>query len=158
MDPLPRLAARVFDAAPEAPEFAPRHIRTRAGKLNLRAAPDTSSNVLAKLDAGSILKASALRGDWLRVTTPGNVSGWIHTAYQGEVSTLGRWPAIAQMPLLDSLSSQARPVALVDANGEKEGWIAGPIAGPATSVLVAGSDSGADDETAAGGGSSGAFE
>jgi murein DD-endopeptidase MepM/ murein hydrolase activator NlpD/SH3-like domain-containing protein len=177
MDPLPRLAARVFGAAPEAPEFTPRHIRTRAGKLNLRAAPDTSSNVLGQLDAGSILKASALRGDWLRVTTPGNVSGWIHTAYQGEVSTLGRWPAVAQMPLLDSLSSQARPVALVgaadeldvigrhathllvrDANGEKEGWIAGPIAGPATSVLVAGSDSGADDETAAGGGSSGAFE
>lgn len=177
MDPLPRLAARLFETAPPVPEFSPRHIRTHAGKLNLRAAPDTSSNVLEQLDSGSILTASAVRGDWLRVTTPANVSGWIHEAYQEELSPLGRWRAVAQMPLLDSLSSQARAVALIDAdeeldvigryathllvrdaNGEKEGWIAGPLAGLAPSVLVASGGGELEESSTGSAGSSGASE
>jgi murein DD-endopeptidase MepM/ murein hydrolase activator NlpD len=155
MDPLPRLAARVFDPAPEAVEFSPRHVRTYAGKLNLRAEPDISSEVLQQLDAGSIVKTSAIRGDWLRVTTPADVSGWIHKDYQEDVLSMGRWQALAPTLLLDSLVSNARPVALVDADddldvigsyamhllvrnadGQKEGWIAGPVAGPATFSTV----------------------
>src|SRR5690606_17554280 len=95
MDPLPRLAARIFEQPPEMLEFPPRHVRTHAGKLNLRVAPDTSSEILEQLDAGSIVKASALRGEWLRVSTPWKVSGWIHRNYQEEVSSVGRWQAAA---------------------------------------------------------------
>jgi hypothetical protein len=168
MDPLPRLAARVFDAAPEAVEFAPRHVRTHAGKLNLRAEPDTSSEVLGQLDAGSIVKTSAIRGDWLRVTTPADVSGWIHKAYQEDALPVGRWQAVAPTLLLDSLLSGARPVALVDADdeldvigtyathllvrnvdGKKEGWIAGPVAGLEMPTAVAASDGRAESTTAA---------
>jgi murein DD-endopeptidase MepM/ murein hydrolase activator NlpD/SH3-like domain-containing protein len=156
MDPLPRLAARVFDAAPEAIEFSPRHVRTHAGKLNLRAEPDTSSEVLEQLEAGSIVKTSAIRGDWLRVTTPAEVSGWIHKDYQEDVFSVGRWHAIAPTLLLDSLMGNARPVALVgaheeldvigsyathllvrDAGGQKEGWIAGPVARLEPSTVAA---------------------
>ena len=170
MDPLPRLAARVFDAAPEAIEFSPRHVRTHAGKLNLRAEPDTSSEVLEQLDAGSIVKTSAIRGEWLRVTTPADVSGWIHKDYQEDVLPVGRWQAVAPTLLLDSLMSNARPIALVDvddeldvigryathllvrnADGQKEGWIAGPIAGLETSMAVAASDERADKGAAAAG-------
>ena len=167
MDPLPRLAARVFDATPEAVEFSPRHVRTHAGKLNLRAGPDTSSEVLAQLDAGSIVKTSAIRGDWLRVRTPAGVSGWIHKGYQEEVLPVGRWQAVGPTLLLDSLMSDARPVALVDAedeldvigsysthllvrnaDGQKEGWIAGPIAGLATASIAIVEASGEGGETA----------
>jgi hypothetical protein len=168
MDPLPRLVARVFDAVPEAVEFAPRHVRTHAGKLNLRAEPDTSSEVLGQLDAGSIVKTSAIRGDWLRVTTPADVSGWIHKAYQEDALPVGRWQAVAPTLLLDSLLSGARPVALVNADdeldvigtyathllvrnvdGRKEGWIAGPVAGLEMPTAVAASDGRAESTTAA---------
>src|SRR5690606_29873655 len=118
MDPLPRLAARVFEEPPETMEFPPRHVRTHAGKLNLRAAPDTSSEVLEQLDAGSVVKASAVRGEWLRVTTPWNASGWIHRNYHEEVSSVGRWEAAAPTVLLDSLSARALPVALVGPDEE----------------------------------------
>jgi hypothetical protein len=148
MDPLPRLAARVFDSIPEPPEFSPRHVRTHAGKLNLRAEPDRASEVLEQLDAGSIVRTSAIRGDWLRVTTPADVSGWIHKDYQDDAEPLGRWRVVAPTLLLDTVTGNARPVALVapdeeldvigtyathllvqNADGQKTGWIAGPVAG-----------------------------
>ena len=176
MDPLPRLAARLFEQAPEAPEFPPRHVRTHGGGLNLRAAPDTSAEVVQQLDAGSIVKTSAIRGEWLRVTTPANVSGWIHKAYHEEPTPLGRWPAIAPTLLLDSLGSRARPVALVDSDDElevigsyathllvretdggKEGWIAGPLPDFATPTIVVAADGG-NEQSGAAGGSSGAYE
>ena len=168
MDPLPRLAARVFDAAPPEVEFSPRHVRTHAGRLNLRAEPDTSSEVLEQLEAGSIVKTSAIRGDWLRVTTPADLSGWIHKDYQEDALPVRRWHAVAPTLLLDSLTSDARPVALVDADdelgvignyathvlvrdadGEKEGWIAGPIAGRETSTAVAASGERVEKDPAA---------
>ena len=147
MDPLPRLAGRFFAEPPETLKFSPRHVRTHAGKLNLRAAPDTSSEVLEQLDAGSIVKASAVRGEWLRVTTPWNASGWIHRNYHEEVSSVGQWQASAPTVLLDSVSARALPVALVKADeeldvigsyathllvraadGQSVGWLAGPLA------------------------------
>jgi SH3-like domain-containing protein len=153
MDPLPRLAARMFDAAPDAVLFLPRYVRTHAGKLNLRAAPDISSAVLEQLEAGSIVRTAAIRGDWIRVTTPANVSGWIHRNYQEDVSSRGRWRPPGPTVLLDSLMSLARPVALVgagdelevigsyashilvrDAAGQIEGWIAGPVSGVSDST------------------------
>lgn len=153
MDPLPRLAARVFDSEPETSEFSPRHVRTHAGKLNLRAEPDTSSEILQQLDAGSIMKTSAIRGDWLRVTTPAGFSGWIHRNYQNDAEPLGRWQVVAPTLLLDSVTGNARPVALLapneelevigkyathllvrDAEGEKVGWIAGPLASLPTPI------------------------
>jgi SH3-like domain-containing protein len=131
-------------------------VRTHAGKLNLRAEPDTSSEVLEQLEAGSIVKTSAIRGDWLSVTTPAEVSGWIHKDYQEDVFSVGRWHAIAPTLLLDSLMGNARPVALVgaheeldvigsyathllvrDAGGQKEGWIAGPVARLEPSTVAA---------------------
>src|SRR5690606_7578376 len=118
MDPLPRLAARVFEEPPETMEFPPRHVRTHAGKLNLRAAPDTISEVLEQLNAGSVVRASAIRGEWLRVTTPRNLSGWIHRAFQEEVSPVGRWQAGASTVLLDTISARARPAALVKPDEE----------------------------------------
>ena len=176
MDPLPRLAARVFEQAPEALEFSPRHVRTHAGKLNLRAAPDRSAEVLQQLDAGSIVKTSAIRGEWLRVTTPANISGWIHKAYQEEPSSRGRWQAVAPTLLLDSLGSRPRPVALVDgddeldvigshathllvraAEGGQEGWIAGPLPDFVPPAIVVASDGG-DGKSRSSGVSSGAYE
>jgi murein DD-endopeptidase MepM/ murein hydrolase activator NlpD len=178
MDPLPRLAARVFEQAPKPPEFAPRHVRTHAGKLNLRAAPDTSAEVLQQLEAGSIVTTTAIRGDWLRVTTPASVSGWIHRAYQKDASSLGVWQAVAPTALLDSLGNQARPIALVDgddelevigsyathllvraADGDLEGWIAGPLSDPATPTIFVASEGGDGEATStASGASSGAYD
>src|SRR5690606_40684910 len=108
---------------------------------------DTSSEVLEQLDAGSVVKASAVRGEWLRVTTPWNASGWIHRNYHEEVSSVGRWEAAAPTVLLDSLSARALPVALVGpdeeldvigsyathllvraADGQRVGWLTGPLA------------------------------
>jgi murein DD-endopeptidase MepM/ murein hydrolase activator NlpD len=171
MDPLPRLAARVFEQPPETLEFPPRHVRTHAGKLNLRAAPDTSSDVLEQLNEASIVKASAVRGEWLRVTTPWNVSGWIHRNFQEEVSSVGRWQAGAPTVLLDSLNARARPAALVrpdeefdvigsyathlllrSADGETEGWLAGPLAalpGPKDATIVVASGGGDADAASA---------
>jgi peptidoglycan LD-endopeptidase LytH len=170
MDPLPRLAARVFEQPPETLEFPPRHVRTHAGKLNLRSAPDTSSEVLEQLDEGSIVKASAIRGEWLRVTTPWNVSGWIHRNFQEEVSSVGQWQAGTPTVLLDSVSARARPVALVrpdeeldvigsyathlllrTADGDKEGWLVGPLAAlPAREdTTVAAASGGGDTDAAA---------
>jgi peptidoglycan LD-endopeptidase LytH len=173
MDPLPRLAARVFQEPPETLEFPPRHVRTHAGKLNLRAAPDTTSDVLEQLNAGSVVRASAIRGEWLRVTTPGNLSGWIHRNFQEEVFTVGRWQAGASTVLLDSISARARPAALVkpdeefdvigryathlllrSPDGEREGWLAGPLAalpeGPGEAPIVVASGGGDKDAASAG--------
>ena len=181
MDPLPRIAARVFEQPPETVEFPPRHVRTHAGKLNLRSEPDTSSEVLQQLSAGSIVRTSAIRGEWVRVTTPGNVSGWIHRNYQAEVTPLGQWQAVAPTVLLDSIGARARPVALVgadeeldvigsyathllvrDAAGKREGWLAGPFAAfPDTedATIVVASDSGdVKGTTTSSGQSSGAFD
>ena len=175
MDPLPRLAARVFEQPPETVEFMPRHVRTYAGKLNLRSAPDTSSEVLEQLDAGSVVKASAIRGEWLRVATPWNVSGWIHRNYQEEASPVGRWQAVSSTVLLDSVSAPARPVALVEPDqeldvigsygthllvrapdGKGEGWLAGPFAtlpDPEDATMVVAADG--SDATSSGSPSSG---
>ena len=172
MDPLPRLAARVFEEPPETLEFRPRHVRTHAGKLNLRAAPDTSSEVLEQLNEGSVVKASAVRGEWLRVTTPWNLSGWIHRNFQEEVSSVGRWHAGAPTVLLDSISARARPAALVSpdeefdvigsyathlllrsSDGESEGWLAGPLAAlpdPEEAAIVVASGGGDADAASAG--------
>src|SRR5690606_9660658 len=103
MDPLPRLAARVFEEAPMPVDFLPHYVRTHAGKLNLRAAPDTASKVLHQLDAGTILRTSAVRGEWLRVRTAANVSGWIHADYQEAAAAVGNWSPVAPTVLLDSL-------------------------------------------------------
>ena len=176
MDPLPRLAARMFHSVPEPLEFSPRHVRTHAGKLNLRAEPDTASEILERLDAGSIVRTSAIRGDWLRVTTPADVSGWIHKDYQNDAEPVGRWQVVAPTLLLDTVTGNARPVALVapdeeldvigsyathllvqNADGQKTGWIAGPVAGIPMSAEAADEDAEAATagvESTAGGSSS----
>jgi hypothetical protein len=117
------------------------------------------------------VKASAVRGEWLRVTTPWNVSGWIHRDFQEEVSSVGRWQAGAPTVLLDSLNARARPAALVrpdeefdvigsyathlllrSADGETEGWLAGPLAalpGPKDATIVVASGGGDADAASA---------
>jgi len=165
VDPLPRLAARMFEDSLPPARFSPRYVRTHAGKLNLRAAPARSSDVLGQLSAGSVVRTLAIRGDWLRVVTPDDVAGWIHNAYQEEVSALGTWTPHAATLLLDSTGSAARPVALLESGDEvdvigryathlllrtadgDEGWLAGPLAEITASDIVVASDQGSAEET-----------
>jgi hypothetical protein len=103
------------------------------------------------------------------------VSGWIHRNFQQEVSSVGQWQAGAPTVLLDSISAHARPVALVRADeeldvigsyathlllrtgdGERAGWLAGPLAalpGPEDTTIVAASAGGETGVPASPGGS-----
>ncbi len=112
VDPLPRLAARLFEGQVPAVAFEPRYVRTRAGLLNLRDAPGTSSAVRGQLEAGSVVRAEAMRGDWLRVEAPGLGRGWIHADWQDDAAPLASWRPGEVSWLLDSVAESARPVAL----------------------------------------------
>jgi hypothetical protein len=48
----------------------------KAATLNLRRGPSTSEEVMAKIARGEVLRAAAVRGDWLKVSYRG-VVGWV---------------------------------------------------------------------------------
>jgi peptidoglycan LD-endopeptidase LytH len=173
IDPLPQLAARIFESSLQPVQFDPRYVRTQASKLNLRAQPAMTANVLEQLDAGSILRTVARRGEWLRVATPGNVAGWIHNAYQEEVSDLGSWTTGNPTILLDSIGAGARPVALVGSgekldvigqhathlllrtpDGRSAGWMTGPLPTIEDADIVLASDDDKPGQAQIGGGGS----
>ena len=115
VDPLPRLAPRRFEEAFAAVTFEPRYVTTAPPLLNLRGGPHRSADVIVQLPEGSILRAVARRGDWLRVRTPDNGGGWIHADYQRELEVLEDWRADGVTWLLDSVGPDARAVAVVSA-------------------------------------------
>ena len=51
----------------------------RAATVNLRSGPSTSDEVVAKVGQGETLRATAVRGDWLKVSYRG-VVGWLHSS------------------------------------------------------------------------------
>jgi peptidoglycan LD-endopeptidase LytH len=171
VDPLPRLAARLFDNTTPLGQFEPRYVRTRPERLNLRAGPGETSEILDQLEAGTVVRAEAIRGQWLRVHAPGPGRGWIHSAFQDDVAPLASMRPKAAAWLLDSAAAGARPVGVVRAaeeldvlgrHGEHllvrtqdgvQGWISGARTGdedaPGT-VLASGSeDSAAGEEPSA---------
>lgn len=80
------MAVRAREAAPppastEAEEDRPApksSYAVKAATVNLRAGPSTSEQVLAKVVQGETLRATAVRGDWLKVSYRGLV-GWVHS-------------------------------------------------------------------------------
>jgi uncharacterized protein YraI len=49
----------------------------KAATANLRKGPGTSEAIVARVARGARLRASVVRGDWIRVEHAG-VTGWIH--------------------------------------------------------------------------------
>lgn len=63
-------------AAPERPAAQPSYT-VKVASANIRKGPDTAEPVVARAPRGAQLKASATRGDWIRVERDG-VNGWVH--------------------------------------------------------------------------------
>lgn len=55
---------------------APHHI-VKSPTLNLRSAPSTSSNVVAQMARGELLKTLEKRRDWVRVARASGETGWV---------------------------------------------------------------------------------
>lgn len=56
--------------------YAPVMLKTK-GEVNLRKGPDKNSEILGTIKKGTVLTASAYRGDWLQIQTEENARGWI---------------------------------------------------------------------------------
>ena len=50
--------------------------RVKAKTANIRKGPDVSEEVLAEVPEGTVLEASAVKGDWVKVTYNGT-AGWV---------------------------------------------------------------------------------
>jgi hypothetical protein len=50
--------------------------KVKAKSANIRKGPDVAEDVLAEAPAGAVLEASAVKGDWVKVTFNG-VTGWV---------------------------------------------------------------------------------
>ena len=49
-------------------------------KGNLRDGPSLTADVIRQLDYGTIVSVVETRGDWLRISGSGNITGWVHRA------------------------------------------------------------------------------
>lgn len=83
---------------------------TTASTLNLRAADNTSSEVLEELDKGSALVVVKQEGDWIQVRNQGK-EGYVHADYVTDeapvVPTVDVDGNIIDVPSVDSYSAQA---------------------------------------------------
>ena len=112
VDPLPLLGARHFDAELAPALFEPRYGETLADTLHLRRAPSRTSDSVALLPAGTLVRSSAASGEWLRVNVPGSDGqrGWIHARYERRLDTAERrWQAPAPL-FLHGRPRAAEPV------------------------------------------------
>ena len=50
----------------------------KVGKGNLRSGPSLIDEVIAQLDYGAVLHSDETRGDWLKVSNPDGLVGWLH--------------------------------------------------------------------------------
>ncbi len=50
----------------------------KVGKGNLRSGPSLMDEVVIQLDYGSVLHSDETRGDWLKVSNPDGLVGWLH--------------------------------------------------------------------------------
>ncbi|WP_172369068.1 SH3 domain-containing protein [Sporosarcina jiandibaonis] len=55
-------------------------IASQVNRLNVRAKPSTSANVLTQMNAGDVASKTGQQGDWTSVNFNGIV-GWVHTSY-----------------------------------------------------------------------------
>lgn len=54
---------------------------TAAEALHLRSGPGTGYSVIGYLSPGDLLTVADERGAWMAVTTPGDLTGWVHSEY-----------------------------------------------------------------------------
>jgi SH3-like domain-containing protein len=50
----------------------------KVGKGNLRSGSSTTDEIIAKLDYGTILFLDETRGEWVQVSNPEGLVGWLH--------------------------------------------------------------------------------
>jgi len=50
----------------------------KVGKGNLRSGPGLTDEIIAKLDYGVVMFLDETRGDWLKVSNPEGLAGWLH--------------------------------------------------------------------------------
>jgi len=50
----------------------------KVGKGNLRSGPSLTDEIVAKLDYGVVMFIDETRGDWLKVSNPEGLTGWLH--------------------------------------------------------------------------------
>lgn len=47
-------------------------------KANVRSGPGLAFSVVSQIDFGTVLQVGSIQNDWYMVTTPGNITGWLH--------------------------------------------------------------------------------
>lgn len=56
-------------------------VRVLSDRVNLRAAPQMTAEVVAQVDENDVLQAREIGAEWVEVVTPTNVDGWIHREF-----------------------------------------------------------------------------
>ena len=56
----------------------PETVIIKVYKGNLRSGPSLTDDVIVQLDHGTVVSVVETRGDWLRVSDSGNLTGWLH--------------------------------------------------------------------------------
>ena len=56
----------------------PETVIMKVYKGNLRSGPSLKDDVIVQLDHGTVVSVVETRGDWLRVSDSGNLTGWLH--------------------------------------------------------------------------------
>ena len=56
-------------------------VRVLSDRVNLRAAPQLTAEVVAQVDENDVLQAREIGAEWVEVVTPTNVDGWIHREF-----------------------------------------------------------------------------
>ncbi|UCD66887.1 MAG: SH3 domain-containing protein, partial [Deltaproteobacteria bacterium] len=50
----------------------------KVGKGNLRSGPGLTEDIVAKLDYSIVMFVDETRGDWIKVSNPEGLEGWLH--------------------------------------------------------------------------------
>jgi hypothetical protein len=113
IDPLPLLGAGTFREQVPNERFTRRYLRTTASLLNVRAGPSPTARVTMRLPRATIVEASALAGDWLRVRLVDDRRsiGFIHRGYQAALEPPSTaWRARSPTYLYDGIGDSAVPI------------------------------------------------
>jgi SH3 domain protein len=62
--------------------------KVTANRLNVRAGPGSQYHILAKIKKGQEVKIISESGDWYKIISPSQASGWIHEDYLKKIANL----------------------------------------------------------------------
>lgn len=94
----------------------PKMLYTQAKAVRLRDAPDSSGNILASLDVNAKLEVIEVQGDWVKVSAPQGLTGYVST------SQLASDPAPVPEPAQTGARASGKAPAKKTAPGGDAGW------------------------------------